>query len=245
MVGIGGGGAGGGSVIVVGDKAGETLSGPYAGEWLNILGNLPADGIKRVSSNSNNASKLYYNYQQIGGTSTFETPNNDGQKYTDPDLVGYYQFIGFSQHISLEETEGWNFTSIWNSDVARSIIPDMMGINLNVNVTIGLGLSFTFQASLLTRGTDAGFHFSKSLYVTAGEQMGISVNEVNGNFMGNADKINFNSLLGTGISAEGSLGDFGIGAWESLNSNGNATWFGNSIGIGPGFGASVGTGTSW
>jgi hypothetical protein len=70
----------------------------YAGFWINYLQNVPADGITHIYDDENAANTLYYNYRQLNGTSTFDTPNDDGLYYTDRDLVGYYVFIGNSYH---------------------------------------------------------------------------------------------------------------------------------------------------
>lgn len=52
---------------------------------------------------------------------------------------------------------------VWNSDIARTIVPDIVGIHLSVTLVPTIGGSYSYNIDYLTRGKDVGLHTSPTL----------------------------------------------------------------------------------
>jgi RHS repeat-associated protein len=143
--------------------------------------------------------------------------------------------------------------AVWNSNIAREYVPDMVGINGGFNIVIGPGYGGSFQGSLMLRGKDAGsVHLSVTGTVRAGGDAGVSLTAVKGwSTRKNPRLSSFDELMGWGgdlsVSALGKV----VGVWTSFRSNSTPSWVGTSSGVGEGpevfgkYGVSAGPSYTW
>lgn len=138
------------------------------------------------------------------------------------------------------------WSTIWNSPVARYIVPDVIGLNVGFTNVLGIGYGGNSQILVLTRGKDAGIHATYGFSGRVGVDVGVSATAFSGYYLGDARNATYGSLLGTGADLSGSFAGVTGGGWSSLNSNFTPTWIGTDIGIaagppvGPKFGISGG-----
>lgn len=125
-------------------------------------------------------------------------------------------------------------------------MPNVVGIHLSATLVPTVGAGYSYNFDLLTRGKDAGFHMSQSLSLRVGEEAGVGVSLVSGNYQGRGQDATFNSLIGWGADINGALGPVNIGAWGSIDTTlKRASWLGTSIGTGWGIGGSGGVSYTW
>ncbi len=125
----------------------------------------------------------------------------------------------------------------------RDWVPDLVGINFSFSYVTGFGPGLVGQLSLITRGKDAGFHFTYTPSARVGEESSASVNFVTGSYNGPVNAIAFSQLLGQSADINVNFGYFDAGLWASYNDS-YITWYGSSFGFGFGAGASVGFGVT-
>lgn len=135
-------------------------------------------------------------------------------------------------------------SKIWNSDIARVIVPDLIGFGINTNYSLGVGVGFNIQGNILTRGETPGVYLTGGYTIRAGWELGLSASKIKGSFRGNPRESSINSLLGKGGDISGGAGLVSASAWTSLDDRGKVNWLGSSVGIGMGFGGSVGYGVT-
>ncbi|XHR97245.1 hypothetical protein ACFJIV_11675 [Mucilaginibacter sp. UC70_90] len=141
-----------------------------------------------------------------------------------------YQTEYYSQ-TGLAAESTWD--KIWNSKLARWIVPDQIGINGTVSNVVGAGFNLSAKIVILTRGKDAwkpSLLLSGSLRV--GFDIGISATEEKGWYNGDARKATLDGLLGDGQDISLGIGPLAGGVWRSLDSQGQTTWFGIDEGAG-------------
>jgi hypothetical protein len=132
-------------------------------------------------------------------------------------------------------------STLWNSDFARFLVPDDIGIHISGSIVVWLGGGGSVNFDLLTRGNDAGFHKSISTSIRAGVEIGVGFSLLVGNYQGRGEDVSFSSLYGVGADLNIAVGWANVGVWNSINSKSfNSTWWGTSFGIGLGGGSSVG-----
>jgi hypothetical protein len=138
------------------------------------------------------------------------------------------------------------WSDIWNSPIARALVPDEIGVQGSITLVPNVGGGNSFNVLVLTRGKDAGFHMSQSLSARAGEEGGIGINATQGWFLGAGQNATYNSLTGLGADINGALGPGNVGIWTSLDSKSLApTWIGTSAGTGWSVGGSGGVSYTW
>jgi len=139
------------------------------------------------------------------------------------------------------------FSKIWYSDFARSIIPDMFGVNLNLVATEGAGIGIHLSLNVFTRGKDAGIHATITPSVRVGFENGMSLSGSVARFNGDAHNATYYSYLGN--SADISFGGLieGASGFMSYSPQSLTTpaWVGGSYSIGPDVGASSGVGYTY
>ncbi|XHR98263.1 RHS repeat domain-containing protein [Mucilaginibacter sp. UC70_90] len=146
-------------------------------------------------------------------------------------LADYHEF---------QQSVGSGLSSAWNSDFGRWVINDDMGIHLSGVLVPTVGGSYSLNLDLITRGKDAGLYFSHSVSARVGEEGGLSLNLVRGNYQGEVRDITVGSLFGWGADVNASF-VVGMGKWASYDEVAHkATWFGSSISFGPSVGGSGG-----
>jgi len=124
-------------------------------------------------------------------------------------------------------------SGLWNSPLARAIIPDEIGLNLTVSDVVGVGFNVSVKAIFLTRGKDAGKgNVLLSGSVRAGFDIGVSATEERGWYYGDARNATMAGLLGSGKDLSAGVGPVAGGIWESTDSPGTTTWFGTEGGAG-------------
>lgn len=138
--------------------------------------------------------------------------------------------------------------SAWNSDFARGIINDDIGVHVGATLVPTVGAGYSYNVDWITRGPDLGLHMSQSLSVRAGEEAGVSAMFVHGNYNGPVSEINYGSQGGWGGDVNGELGPVSIGGWRSVSLEGGqikTLWTGTSLGTGFGLGGSGGVSYTW
>jgi len=106
---------------------------------------------------------------------------------------------------------------IWNSPVARALVPDVVGIHAGGVAAKVMGVGATFNVDVLTRGKDAGVHLSWTPSVRAGEELGVGISYVQGWYNGAGQDATLNSLMGLGGDLNGAAGPVNFGTWSSLD----------------------------
>ncbi|HZY37447.1 MAG TPA: RHS repeat-associated core domain-containing protein [Mucilaginibacter sp.] len=143
-----------------------------------------------------------------------------------------------------EDGEGL-LEALWNSPLARFIVPDDIGLHLSATLVPTVGGRYSINLDLLTRGKDAGFHLSHTLSGRAGEEGGIELSLSKGWYNGNGQDATYNTLTGWGVDADSSIGPLPIsaGGWASFDpASGHVNWVGSSVGFNYGVGGSGGVG---
>jgi hypothetical protein len=141
-------------------------------------------------------------------------------------------------------------SQIWNSPLARYLVPDEIGINITVSDVVGFGFSGSIKGVFLTRGKDAGTgNVLLSGSARVGFDVGLSATEENGWYWGwDPRKASMDQLLGTGQDLSGGWDGIVGGIWRSLDGQGNTSWVGTEAGVGlipsPRIGISGGQGTT-
>ncbi|MBW4890126.1 hypothetical protein KXQ82_10385 [Mucilaginibacter sp. HMF5004] len=133
------------------------------------------------------------------------------------------------------------WSEIWNSDIMRTIIPDMISVNVSVGfVFFGGGAGISHGAHLVTRGPDAGLYNSYTTSIKTGVLYvdlsgGVSLSRYNGPV---AD-IRYADYLGDGKE---SGGKFLYGYSGSISHTGwTPTWITGSYSVGLAIGSFAGT----
>ncbi|MGF7073841.1 DUF6443 domain-containing protein [Mucilaginibacter sp. 3215] len=125
------------------------------------------------------------------------------------------------------------FSRIWNSRIARWIVPDEVGLNGTLSDVVGVGGNINAKFAMLTRGKDA---WKPSLLLSGsfrvGFDIGISATEERGWYNGDARKATLDGLLGDGQDISLGIGPVAAGLWRSLDDQKRATWFGVDEGVG-------------
>ena len=106
---------------------------------------------------------------------------------------------------------------MWNSPLARYLVPDEIGINVTISAVVGAGFSGSVKGVFLTRGNDAGT--AKVLLsgsVRGGFDIGVTATEEQGWYWDDARKATMASLLGDGQDASLGVGPFAGGIWRSM-----------------------------
>ncbi|WP_145856924.1 hypothetical protein [Pedobacter suwonensis] len=186
------------------------------------------------NSNGYNSNGNYGGGGGGGGISYLGNRNSNSGSYLTP------QSGGTPGSISSELMQ--TLTDIWNGPVMRALIPDLISINVSANFVPLIGSGQTLAINFITRG-DASVSLTWSGSFRAGLHADASANLSVGRFLGDAENISLNSLLGTGYDASLDLEAVGVGGWISPSSNPNTivpTWIGASLGVGPGAGGSGG-----
>ncbi|MBB6129404.1 DUF6443 domain-containing protein [Mucilaginibacter lappiensis] len=153
--------------------------------------------------------------------------------------------VQFNNFVNSVKSAG---TDAWNSDWARYMINDELGIHVSATLVPTVGAGYSYNLDLITRGKDAGFHMSHTLSGRAGEEAGISAAVVHGNYNGPVSDITYKSQGGWGADLNLAVGPGNIGGWASFSTDGGklkTTWTGTSMGIGLGIGGSGGVGYTW
>ena len=124
-------------------------------------------------------------------------------------------------------------SQIWNSPLARYLVPDEIGINLTVSDVVGFGFNASIKGVFLTRGIDAGTgNVLLSGSARFGFDIGVTGTVEDGWYLGNPRNATMDGLLGTGQDASLGIGPYAGGVWRSLDSQGNPTWAGIEAGVG-------------
>jgi hypothetical protein len=89
---------------------------------------------------------------------------------------------------------------VWNSTIARIIIPDEMGLNVSYNLApVGFGFGVSLKVVVITRGKDAGtIRLLGSGSARGGFDIGGSITEERGWFYGDERDATLVGLLGSG-----------------------------------------------
>lgn len=91
-------------------------------------------------------------------------------------------------------------SNIWNSDFARSIVPDRLGFTINVSAGSGLEFVITGGIDVLTRGKDAGVYVDPfntgGLGVSVGAGGTGNLNFFTSRFSGKVSDMSLNSVVG-------------------------------------------------
>jgi len=134
-------------------------------------------------------------------------------------------------------------SSVWNSEPMRMIIPDMISGGLNVGLGFIGGSKYNFSAHLVTRGKDAGIHFTQTFTGFVGVNADLSVDFSGSRYLGSVDNINFSDYLGNGSVVSG---EFVGSATISASHDGFSipTWVSGSLGYGLSFGGYIGNTTT-
>jgi hypothetical protein len=104
---------------------------------------------------------------------------------------------GYSSVTQLGNPDKSNFAEeIWNSDVMRWIVPDVLTLDVNYSTALGIGASETYTLNLITRGEDAGFHKTSTMQWTYGGLWGAGINGGSMHYDGPVSTLSVNSLLG-------------------------------------------------
>jgi RHS repeat-associated protein len=131
---------------------------------------------------------------------------------------------------------------IWNSSLARAIVPDLIGLHFHGTLVPTVGAGYSINIDFITRGKDAGLHESQTVSGRIGEEAGVGISFIDGHYNGGVNEANFNynSLMGWGVDISGELGPVNVGVWGSFHNVGLPTWYGTSAGVGFGIGGSAG-----
>ncbi|MFJ1366955.1 hypothetical protein ACILDU_11015 [Capnocytophaga canimorsus] len=185
---------------------------------------------------SDNNEPIYGPEQYVGGgggsSSSHYSNNNDNDPFN------------FSQTIS----------DLWNSTVARVIVPDVLSFNLSTSATAIIGVNFEFSVNFITRGNDASLiptiTFSPGAQVGAGVSADALVGVSRGYFsVTDVRTLQEGESIGRiggwsidGVLNAGSGGGGAINASIGLNEKGEVIFFkfGASAGVSIGGGLSLG-----
>lgn len=153
---------------------------------------------------------------------------------------------GYSSVAQRGNPEKSNFAEeIWNSDVMRWIVPDVLTLDVNYSTALGIGASETYTLNLITRGEDAGFHKTSTMQWTYGGLWGAGINGGSMHYDGPVSTLSVNSLLGPTRTISGEfIGGVNINAgysdWNASPMKPSLTGISGGLGITVGAGYSVG-----
>lgn len=128
---------------------------------------------------------------------------------------------------------------VWNSGFMRTLVPDMFSAGVNIGGGFIGGSKYNYSIHLVTRGKDAGVHYTQTFTGFVGANLDLSVDYGGSRYLGKAENIRFSDFLGSGKTISG---DFLEGATLSLSHKGfESTWFSGSLSTGFSLGGYAGT----
>ncbi len=135
----------------------------------------------------------------------------------------------------------------WDAGAGRSVIPDLVSVDLTVCPIMVRGLSTTFTLNLITRGPDKGFWCTTTQYERGGLEVDFGANINAAYYNGNPMNIRAKSLCGPTRNISGGL-FWGGNITTSYDSWGSVfqkpTWYGGGTGLGATAGVSYGWGNT-
>jgi RHS repeat-associated protein len=167
--------------------------------------------------------------------------NSQGRVFVPYTNISYWDYLA-----SKTSTESM-VDKIWNSWLARRIIPDNITLDVSYGATLVAGGNLTYTLNILTRGEAPGLYLTRTFIVNYGGEIGYGVNL--GTMLYNKDirTMKPSSLLGMASNVSGGAGvgaNFNFGYESTDSSLLNPLWQGMSVGVGDTVGAAVGTGTT-
>ena len=179
-------------------------------------------------------------YNQNGNNHVYY-PRNDNNK---PEKAALEAMNRARQLHQTVENVTQTFHQMWNSDIARVFIPDVVYINVSGVGVVGAGTGLDLGVALPLRGQDAGKYYLYSTFKgRGGVHAGASFNVGTSSYIGPVDEFDFErSFYGESYGAEFDWEVIGVSLSLSKDANENyllSKDFG--IGIGTGYSAGVGT----
>ncbi|WP_248875141.1 RHS repeat-associated core domain-containing protein [Epilithonimonas zeae] len=146
----------------------------------------------------------FYNFLSGGGTGSYTYWTNAAGNSTGSHIQG---LDGHKVNITdngwmsdmIDKAAGF-MDSIWNSNFARSLVPDRMGITLGTSAGGGLEFGMSGGIEFILRGKDAGIYVDPFNTASLGGVIGgggeYNLNYFTSRFSGNVSDISLNSVVG-------------------------------------------------
>ena len=139
--------------------------------------------------------------------------------------------------------DGW-LSELWNSPIARALIPDRISISLEGNVAVALGAGQDIEANFILRGRDARIkpYITNTLSRRVGfhGDAGFQINSYW--YIGPSENIYSSFINGFTYDIDISAGFYGINLMIGTNEHGDPIWYGHGTGLGGGLFVSGGKG---
>ena len=136
------------------------------------------------------------------------------------------------------ESEGFSFSSFWNSPIMRWFVPDAYDYSITISGILTFGFSTTFSLDIISRGPDFGVWGRVTETGGIGDDVGFSVSAQHVSLLGAPESVTAdNVLLGRSLSvnAAGNFEGLEAGAAANVSVNENGPWV-----IGRGIQAGIG-----
>jgi RHS repeat-associated protein len=180
---------------------------------------------------------------QNGGIYSYDTYQGPTTTYQGINLIFSHVYFTGATAATIFDMMRAAAPIFWNSGLMRVFVPDLVGVNINGTIAHVAGVSVSGGFILLTRGKDAGLHYTFTAGVVVGEEASLGANFVSGSFLGKVGDLKFSSLLGNGFTGNASFGYLSTGVWGSYDSAGKINWLGGSAG--GSFGGGFSGGPTW
>jgi RHS repeat-associated protein len=232
-------GSSGGGSSGFGGGIGGSGGGQYAAFWTAALGAINNGHSIKKDKNGN------WGFWSWGAYDTGEK-GNGGSNLDGVGLTNTWNSLsGFGTNFmpTGEGREGggvWNsIKSIWNSEVLRRIVPDMVNVNVNFGYGALFGAGWNASLHIVTRGKDAGLYTTATISTRVGIYFDLSAGISGSNYLGSVNDIKFSDFLGSGKEITGEF-MYGLSGAVSHNELGRPTWFSFGGSYGPSVGGYVG-----